>query len=91
MVLDATALPPGIPADPETREQWTLLNTPLGEPWSGRTRYAAAVHFHRIGAMDADTLEVYRICSRLDDEDSKDVMRDRGVGAHWLKQIAPGE
>ena len=28
--------------DEETTEQWALINTPLGEEWSGRARYAAA-------------------------------------------------
>lgn len=32
--------------DTETAEQWALVNTPLGEPWSGRTRYAAAIYFY---------------------------------------------
>ena len=53
----------------EDAEQWALVNTPLGEHWSGRTRYAAAMYFHKKGEMSAETLEVYRICARLDHQD----------------------
>ncbi|BCH22568.1 hypothetical protein [Mesorhizobium sp. L-8-3] len=73
--------------DTEVAEQWALVNTPLGEPWSGRARYAAAMFFHKRGEMDAETLEVYRICSRLDREDPLAIMRDRGVGARWLERM----
>lgn len=90
MTIKIPSVPAGLPDDDETREQWALINTPLGEAWSGRTRYAAAVYFHRIGAMDTGTLEVYRICSRLDDEDPGLVMMDRKVGGDWLKKMAPG-
>lgn len=33
-------------AELEAAEQWELVNTPLGEKWSGRTRYAAAMNFN---------------------------------------------
>ena len=46
--------------DDEVRENWMLVNTPLGEEWSGRTRYAAAMFFHKRGEMSAEALEVYR-------------------------------
>lgn len=42
----------------EAAEQWELINTPLGEKWSGRTRDAAAMFFYRRGEMSAETLEV---------------------------------
>lgn len=67
---------------------WELVNTPLGEPWSGRTRYAAAMHFYRRGAMNAETLEVYRLCARLDHMDPLPILRDRGVGAAWVERVA---
>ncbi|MGB3899157.1 MAG: hypothetical protein WA973_11435 [Mesorhizobium sp.] len=73
--------------DPETAEQWRLVNTPLGEEWSGRTRYAAAMYFHKRGEMDAETLEVYRICARLDREDPLPIIRERGVGRRWLERM----
>ena len=76
--------------DADLGEQWTLVNTPLGEQWSGRTRYAAAMFFHKRGDMDAETLEVYRLCSRLDAEDPVPIIRDRGVGKAWLKRLDTG-
>lgn len=73
--------------DDEAAEQWALINTPLGEAWSGRTRYAAAMYFHKKGEISAEALEVYRICSRLDFEDPLSIIRDRGVGKEWLKRM----
>ncbi len=77
--------------DAEFAEQWRLINTPLGEEWSGRARYAAAMWFHKHGDMDAETLEVYRICSRLDSTDPLPIVRDRGVGKDWLKRMEEGK
>lgn len=77
--------------DAELAEQWRLINTPLGEEWSGRTRYAAAMYFHKRGDMDAEALEVYRICSRLDGEDPLPIIRDRGVGKAWLSKMETGQ
>jgi hypothetical protein len=73
--------------DVEAAENWELVNAPLGEKWSGRTRYAAAMFFYKRGEMGAETLEVYRICSRLDAEDPLRIIRDRGVGKDWLKRM----
>jgi len=77
-------------ADPEAVENWELVRTPLGEPWSGRTRYAAAMFLYKRGEMDAETLEVYRICARLDNADPLPIIRDRGMGAKWLALMAKG-
>jgi hypothetical protein len=74
-------------AEAEAAEQWALVTTPLGEAWSGRTRYAAAMFFFKRGEMNAETLEVYRICARLDHEDPLPIIRDRGVGKDWLKRM----
>ncbi len=76
-----------VEADSEIVEQWALINTPLGEDWSGRTRYAAAMFFYKRGLMDAPTLEVYRICSRLDHQDPLSIIRERGAGKEWLKRF----
>ena len=73
--------------DTEPNEQWELINTPLGEPWSGRTRYAAAMYFYKRGELPPEALEVYRLCSRLDGEDPLSIMRDRGVDKDWLKRM----
>ena len=77
-------------SDEEEAEQWDLVNTPLGEAWSGRARYAAAMWFYQHGRMDAGTLEVYRICSRLDRQDPLPIIRDRGVGKDWLRRMGYG-
>jgi hypothetical protein len=73
--------------DPERAEQWALVNTPLGVEWSGRTRYAAANFYYRRGEMNAGTLEVYRICSRLDAENPLPIIHERGIGKAWLCQM----
>ncbi|PWJ84906.1 hypothetical protein C7441_104174 [Pseudaminobacter salicylatoxidans] len=78
-------------ADAEFAEQWRLINTPLGEEWSGRTRYAAAMYFHKRGDMDAEVLEIYRTCSRLDSQDPLPIIRDRGVGKDWLGRMEKGK
>lgn len=74
--------------DKEAAEQWVLVNTPLGEEWSGRTRYAAAMYFYKRGEMSAEALEVYRICARLDSQDPLSIIRDRNVGKDWLERMA---
>jgi len=71
----------------EDARNWQLIRTPLGEEWSGRTRYAAAMYLYRKGEMSADVLEVYRTCSRLDAEDPLAIVRERGIGAEWLNKI----
>ena len=77
--------------DKERAEQWALINTPLGEEWSGRARYAAAMCFYKQGEMGAEVLEVYRICSRLDSQDPLPIILDRGVGQDWLDRMASGK
>ena len=51
--------------DTEAAEQWELVNTPLGEQWSGRTRYAAAMYFYKRGELSPEALEVYRRCRHM--------------------------
>jgi len=75
-------------ADTDAAEQWALVTTPLGEAWSGRTRYAAAMYFHKRGDLSADALEVYRICARLDAEDPLSIISDRAADDAWLRKIA---
>jgi len=71
----------------EEAEQWALVTTRLGEPWSGRTRYAAAMYFYKRGEMSAEVLEVYRLCSRLDAEDPLEIIEDRAIGAAWVARV----
>lgn len=72
----------------EIAENWALVNAPLGEVWSGRTRYAAAMFFFKRGWMTPETLEIYRLCARLDHQDPLSIIRQRGVGAEWLERMA---
>jgi len=44
--------------------------------------------FYKRGEMSAETLEVYRICARLDAEDPLSIIRDRSVGKDWLARMA---
>lgn len=74
-------------SDAEWRAQWALVTTPLGEEWSGRARYAAAMYFYKKGEMSAEALEVYRLCSRLDNEDPLPIIRQRGIGKGWLERF----
>ena len=71
----------------EDRPHWQVLLAPPGTEWAGRARYAAAMHFFQKGEMDAATLEIYRICARLDHEDPLDVMRRWHVGENWVSRI----
>jgi hypothetical protein len=77
--------------DPEVLEQWELVNTPLGEIWSGRTRYAAAMYFYKRGELSPEVLEVYRLCARLDHEDPLAIIRARCVGKDWLARMEAGQ
>jgi len=77
-------LPPLDLTDPDLAAQWQLVTTPLGEDWSGRTRYAAAMYFHKAGFLSPEGLEVYRLCSRLDDENPIAILKDRGLDRDWV-------
>lgn len=81
-----TAVPPDAD-ERELAENWRLVASPLGEPWSGRARYAAAMFFYQRGEMSADVLEVYRLSSRLDHQDPLSVIRDRNIGEDWLERL----
>ncbi|WP_043625273.1 hypothetical protein [Ensifer sp. ZNC0028] len=70
--------------DDEEKRHWEMIRLPVGTEWSGRARYAAAMFFYQHGLMDAETLEVYRICSRLDAEDPAAVLRRYKIGVDWL-------
>lgn len=75
------------PSTPDDSHHWASLRLPLGGEWSGRARYAAAMHFYQQGLMDAATLEIYRICARLDGEDPLLVMQRWQVGADWIARM----
>jgi hypothetical protein len=71
----------------EDKENWALILTPAGEEWSGRARYAAAMHFYRKNEMSAEVLEVYRICSRIDHEDAVDALKAYKMGEAWIRKV----
>lgn len=73
--------------DAEARENWRLILTPPGGEWSGRARYAAAMYFYKAGEMSADVLEIYRICSRLDNEDAIDALKAYHMGQEWIVKV----
>jgi hypothetical protein len=61
-----------LPLNDEERRELANLHAPMGEPGSGRVRYAAAMYFHARGALTASELENYRICAK---DDRADPMR----------------
>jgi hypothetical protein len=63
----------------EDVRQLELLMTGCGEVDSGRARYAAAMYFYWRGMIGDETLEVYRVCSRLDHEDPVWSLRRLGL------------
>jgi hypothetical protein len=71
----------------EARENWRLILTPAGEEWSGRARYAAAMYFFKTGEMSAEVLEIYRVCSRLDDEDAVNALKAYHMGGEWIAKV----
>ena len=73
--------PAAIPEDEAIAEAWRLLALPLGEPWSGRARYAAATTLNGAGLIDEAVLEVYRMVSRLDHADPLVLIADFGLAA----------
>lgn len=58
-----------LPMNDQDREEFMNLHAPLGEPGSGRVRYAAAMYFHGQGQMTDEHLEAYRICAKDDRAD----------------------
>ena len=71
----------------EVARNWELIAQPMGQEWSGRARYAAAMFFYARGEMSAEVLEVYRICSRLDSEDPISVLRRWQLGDDWIRKL----
>jgi hypothetical protein len=57
------------------------LYEPLGQPGSGRRRYASAMALNRAGLLDDAVLEVYRVCSPRDGEDAAYLLSARGLAS----------
>ncbi len=64
---------------PEDLRARAHLHAALGQPGSGRLRYASAMHFHGQGKLSDAVLEVYRICSAQDGEDPAGLLAARGL------------
>lgn len=60
------------------------LSAPLGQPGSGRLRYASAMTLYQNGRLSAEALEVYRICSPRDGEDPVKLLKMRGLSREVL-------
>ncbi|MEI2805782.1 dimethylsulfonioproprionate lyase family protein [Albidovulum sp.] len=67
----------------------TDLHAALGQPGSGRLRYAAAMHLHGRGLISPEALEVYRICSPQDWEDPAGLLAARGLSVDLPPSGAP--
>ena len=65
--------------DAETARQWRLLTGKPGPFGSGAARYAAAMYFFDRGDMTVDMLEIYRCCSKQDQENPLDLARYEGI------------
>ena len=63
----------------EFDRQRHLLNSPVGEDYSGYARYGAAMYFQSVGKMSVDLLEIYRRCCKLDNENPIELAKFEGV------------
>ena len=61
----------------------------LGEPGSGKRRYAAAMRLYHQGHLSAEALEVYRVCAARDGDDPALLLRNRGLGGEAGDPGAP--
>ncbi len=72
----------------EDAAQLADLRTPLGQPGSGRVRYAAATHFYNRGLLSAEALEVYRILAMIDAGDPGPMLAQLGPGGEGRPAIS---
>ncbi|WP_425045801.1 hypothetical protein [Primorskyibacter sp. S87] len=63
----------------ELERQQRILMSETGVAGSGAARYAAAMHLYNEGLMSAQVLEIYRRCSKFDNEDPVDLARFEGL------------
>jgi hypothetical protein len=59
--------------------QYALLTSPVGRPGSGAMRYGAAMYFYNHHALSAETLEIYRRCCILDQEEPVELAQFEGL------------
>jgi hypothetical protein len=60
-------------------DAWAQIRTPLGQPGSGRVRYAAAMALYVDGWITAAQLEAYREMAAHDGRDPALALDDRGL------------
>jgi hypothetical protein len=73
---------------PEFELQMAFLQTVVGVPGSGAVRYAAAMYFHTEESMPHRMLEIYRVCSKFDQEDPLVVAKFEGVEIPPLAMVS---
>jgi len=66
-----------------------LLGVPLGEPGSGRERYARAMELYQTGAISAAVLEAYRVAAARDAQPPEPVLAERGLPVPEVLPLAP--
>ena len=64
---------------PERDHQLALLRSPSRSTGSGASRYAAAMYFYNEASLTCEMLEIYRICSKFDNEDPIELAAYKGV------------
>jgi hypothetical protein len=68
----------------ELDRQKAILQARVGPSGSGAARYAAAMYFYDLQLMPVEMLEIYRRCSKFDDEDPIDLANYEGVHERLL-------
>jgi hypothetical protein len=69
----------------ELDRQKALLQARVGPPGSGAVRYAAAMYFYSLQLIPVEMLEIYRRCSKFDDENPIDLANYEGVHVRLLE------
>ena len=67
------------PSSSEISIQRELLFTSVGIKGSGAIRYGAAMFLYNVGLVNKDMLDIYRICSKYDHENPRDLAQHEGV------------
>jgi predicted HTH transcriptional regulator len=73
----------------DDKMQLAYLHTPVGEPESGRVRYAAAMHFARRHMLSQQALEIFRIIAKEDNLHPRDELARRNLASE-LDQLLAG-
>ena len=63
----------------EDARQYALLVSTNAESGAALSRYGAAMYFFGRGQLQAEALEVYRICSPIDSEEPRALLASLGL------------